>query len=163
MKLVVENLLPKHPEIKLINIFSDGARSQFKQKFTLSNLPLWESVLNITLTWHFSATSHGKGVVDGLGGSIKRSVWRIIRNQDHTISNASEYADLARQRNPNIHILYITKSKVEESKHFLDDRFTNVRSYSGCSQMHCFKYYGNNIIYMSETSDCTRFTVVKVY
>ena len=109
---------------------------------SLSNLPLWESVLKIKLKWHFFATSHGKGVMDGLGGSIKRSVWGIICSQDHTISNASEYADLARQRNPNIDILYITKSKVEENKHFLEDRFANVRSYSGFSQMHCFKYYG---------------------
>ena len=68
-----------------------------------------------------------------------------------------------RQRNPNVDILYITESKVEENKHFLEDRFANVRSYSGYSQMHCFKYYGNNIIHMSETSDCTRFTVAKVF
>ena len=101
--------------------------------------------------------------MNGLGGSIKRSVWCIIHSQDHNISNASEYAYLARQRNPNIDILYITKSEVEESKHFLEDRSADVRSYSGCSQMHCFKYYGNNIIHMSETSDCTRFTVVKVF
>ena len=104
-----------------------------------------------------------KGAMDGLGGSIKRSVWHIICSQDHTIFNASEYADLARQRNPNTDILYITKAKVEESKHFLEDQFANVRSYSGFSQMHCFKYYGNNIIHMSETSDCARFTLVKVF
>ena len=40
MKWVIENLLAKHPEIKLINIFSNGAQSQFKQKFKHSNLPL---------------------------------------------------------------------------------------------------------------------------
>ena len=39
----------------------------------------------------------------------------------------------------------------------------NVGSYSGCSQMHCFKYYGNSIIHMSQISDCTRFTVVKAF
>ena len=81
-------------------------------------MPLWESVLNIKLTWHFFATSHGKGVVDGLGGSIKRSVWHIICSQDCTISNASEYAHLARQRNLNIDIFFITKFKVEKSKPF---------------------------------------------
>ena len=75
------------------------------KKFTHSNLPLWESVLNIKLTWHFFATSHLKGVVDGLGGSIKRSVWRVIGIQDHTISNTSGYTDHARQRNQNIDVL----------------------------------------------------------
>ena len=74
MKLVIENLLAKDPEIKMINKFRYGAQNQFKQKFALSSLPLWESVLNVKLTWHFFATSHGKGVVDGLGGSIRRSV-----------------------------------------------------------------------------------------
>ena len=39
----------------------------------------------------------------------------------------------------------------------------NIGSYSGCSQMHCLKYCGNNIIHMSETSDCTTFTVVKAF
>ena len=38
MKLVIGNLFANHPGIKLINIFIDGARSQFKQKFTLSGL-----------------------------------------------------------------------------------------------------------------------------
>ena len=45
------------------------------------------------------ATLHEKGVVDG---SIKRSVWGIICSQDHTVSNASEYADRARQKHPNM-------------------------------------------------------------
>ena len=52
-------------------------------------------------------------VVDGLGGSIKRSVWYIIHSQNLTISSPSEYVDLARQVNLNIDIPYITKSKVE--------------------------------------------------
>ena len=84
-------------------------------------------------------------------------------SQDSTISNASGYADLARKSNPNIDILYITKSKVKEIKPLLEEWFANVGSYSGCSQMNCFKYYRNNIIYMSETSDCTTFTVVKPF
>ena len=38
-----------------------------------------------------------------------------------------------------------------------------MRSYSGCSQIPYFKHYGNNTIHMSDTSDCTRFTVVKAF
>ena len=109
------------------------------------------------------ATFHGKGVVDGLRAFIKKFIWRIIPSQDCTIFSASKYADLARQRNPNIDILYITKSKVEESKPFLEKRFANVGSYSGCSQMHCFQHYGNNIINMSEILDCTTFAVIKAF
>ena len=150
MKSVIKNLLAKHPEIKLINIFSDGARSQFKQKFTLSNLPLWESVLNIKLTWHF------------LQLPMERELWM---DWEGLLLNYlfGAFADLARQRNPNIDIPYIMKSKAEESKPFLEEQFANVGSYSGCSQIRCFKYYGNNIIHMSETSNCTTFTVIKTF
>ena len=101
------------------------------------------------------AIFHEKGVVDGLGGFIKRSVWGIIYSQDHTVSNASEYADLARQKKSKYDILYITESKVQESKLFLQDQYVNVGSYSGCSQMHhCFKYYEKNIIHMPEVCLC---------
>ena len=52
-------------------------------------------------------------------------------SQWRSISSAKEYADLERQISPNIYILYITKSKVEESKCFLEEPFANEGSYSG--------------------------------
>ena len=58
-----------------ISVFSDGASSQFKQWFLFSNLHLWEAEFGVKLTWNLSATSHGKGVVDGIGGTVKRTVW----------------------------------------------------------------------------------------
>ena len=75
MKSVIENLLAKHLEIKLINIFSDGARIQFKQKVYTLQLAtmgicfkykayICTYILQLPIEWI---------VVDGLGGSIKRS------------------------------------------------------------------------------------------
>ena len=54
-----------------IVFFSDGAASQFKQKYTLSNATY---ILNrgIAVEWNFFATSHGKGAVDGMGVQVKR-------------------------------------------------------------------------------------------
>jgi len=34
----------------------------------------------VKIWWNFFATSHGKGPVDGLGGSVKRSVWRHVKS-----------------------------------------------------------------------------------
>ena len=50
--------------------FSDGAASQFKQRFTLCEITL----LGKSLTWNFFATGHGKGAVDGIGGTLERDV-----------------------------------------------------------------------------------------
>jgi len=60
-------------------MFNDGPTSQFKQRFLFSNLHYWEQAYEISIKWNFFATSQGKGVVDGIGGTVKRMVWRNIR------------------------------------------------------------------------------------
>ena len=42
--------------------FSDGAASQFKQRFTLCEITQLEK----DWSWNFFATGHGKGAVDGM-------------------------------------------------------------------------------------------------
>ena len=67
MDTILSNLRMKYPGIKTVHVFSDGASSQFKQRYLFANLNLWETKLKIKLEWNFFATSHGKGAVDGLG------------------------------------------------------------------------------------------------
>ena len=43
-----------------------------KIKKIFLNSCLHKADFGITAEWHFSATSHGKGACDGLGGSVKR-------------------------------------------------------------------------------------------
>ena len=62
-----------------------------------SNLHSWEMEHDIKLSWNFFATSHGKGVVDGIGGTVKRTVWRHIKTEKHHITSAQEYATLAKE------------------------------------------------------------------
>ena len=62
---------------------------------------------NLTITWNFFATSHGKGVVDGIGGTAKRAVWRHIQSEKAHVTSAKEYAEVAQQRCPSIHVNYI--------------------------------------------------------
>ena len=63
--------------------FFDGAESQFKNRYTLSNI-IWPEKLNChlrSIDWSFFGTAHGKGSVDGVGGTMKRAVWRRILNR----------------------------------------------------------------------------------
>jgi len=49
-----------------VQFFSDGAASQFKQKFLFIDLTsLKEEYKFDTVMWNFFATRHGKGAVDG--------------------------------------------------------------------------------------------------
>ena len=72
LKKVFESFEKSHPELQIEHkIFqSDGAAQNFKQKFTLCSMTLMDG----DIKWNFRATSHGKGEVDGLGGTCKRRV-----------------------------------------------------------------------------------------
>ena len=66
------------PNVKEINYFSDGAVSQFKQRFLFRNLIEISNEREIKLHWHFFATSHGKGVIVGVRGVVKHLVWSAV-------------------------------------------------------------------------------------
>lgn len=75
MSKLFDYLVKTYSSIKLINVFSDGVSSQFKQRYLFSNLHKWEKEFSTNLIWNSFVTFHGKGAVDGIGGTIKRSVW----------------------------------------------------------------------------------------
>ena len=58
-------------QLKQIVYFSDGAAQQYKNRKNFSNLCHHELDFSVKAEWHFSATSHGKGACDGLGGTVK--------------------------------------------------------------------------------------------
>ena len=91
MQYIFNYLKSKCPNMKVFDIFSDGASSQFKQKYLFSNLYSWEQEHDFKIRWNFFATSHGKGVVDGIGGTVKRAVWRHIRSDQAHVTNVKEY------------------------------------------------------------------------
>lgn len=51
--------------------------------------------------------------MDGIGGTVKRVVWRRIMQCRVVINNAKDFAKVAKQACPQIRIFYIPQSKVE--------------------------------------------------
>jgi hypothetical protein len=70
------------PDLQEIHFFSDGAASQFKQRYLFRNLTYLANAFNVLVSWHFFASHHGKGVMDGLGATVKRLVHQQIRERD---------------------------------------------------------------------------------
>lgn len=60
------------PGLKLIRYWSDGSGSQYKNKVNFFYLSRHYEKFSIHAEWYFFATSHGKGPVDGIGGTTKR-------------------------------------------------------------------------------------------
>ena len=46
---------------------------------------------NVSLTWNFSAASHGKGPVDGVGLTLKRQDMEKIQARKVVVNNADEF------------------------------------------------------------------------
>ncbi|QQP58144.1 Uncharacterized protein FKW44_003368 [Caligus rogercresseyi] len=69
---------------------------------------------HITTEWHYFATSHGKGAVDGVGGTVKRAVSMAVLSRQWVVANASTFAETARRVCPKMEVLYITKEDIGE-------------------------------------------------
>ena len=113
---------------KKIYYFSDGAASQYKNRKNFVNLCLHNHDFGIKAEWHFSATSHGKGACDGLGGTVKRlaakaSLQRPYEDQIMTPFQLYEWA---------------STEEYKREKTFLEDRFQKSRTVVGTRSLHAF-------------------------
>ena len=65
--------------------------------------------------WHFTATAHGKGACDGVGGTVKRLAARasLQRPYDQQIMTPRQLFDWASSNIPSIHFGYCSLSEYE--------------------------------------------------
>lgn len=162
MSHIFAKLQEKHPSIKHIDVYSDGASSQFKQRFLFSNLFGWQQQFGIKLQWHFFATSHGKGVVDGIGGTVKRSVWRYVRSGKVQASTPKAFFDAAVARNPEITVNFITKESIHQSKEVLEAQWSDTTPVANTHKLHFVKPKGSCHLLTGVTSDAQDFSEVRI-
>ena len=98
--------------------------------------------------WKFSATSLGKGIVDGVGGKLKSSVHKKVMSlgKDRPIVQDSEsFAKLANELSESIMIIHVTKEEV--SVHTKDSNpFDKSVPIHGISKMHIMKSDGTKFV-----------------
>lgn len=61
-------------EVQDVRIWSDGSSNQFMNRNITAALNVFIKHHDKYMNWNYFATLHGKGPVDGIGGSIKRTV-----------------------------------------------------------------------------------------
>ena len=72
MSQVIDKFIKKrHPDVQQVYVFSDGPSSQFKNKYVANFLHTLNKIVQSQWNYMYFVTSHGKGVVDGIGGSVK--------------------------------------------------------------------------------------------
>jgi len=123
-----------------VHYFSDGAASQYKNKFNFINILHHESDFGVPCSWHFFATSHGKSPCDGIGGTVKRltaraSLQRPVKNQ---ILNAQQMFDFAKDNIKGIKFVWVSAEEVVHSETSLEKRFQQAAAIPGTRSLHSF-------------------------
>lgn len=68
--------------------------------------------------WTFFATAHVKGAVDGIGATIKITVWKLEKAKNVYVSAALEFYECAQSYLTGITVKYIPKDKVDQVRIF---------------------------------------------
>lgn len=120
--------------------FSDGAASQYKNKYNFANLVYHQRDFGIQGEWHFFATSHGKGPCDGLGGTIKRLAKHASLQRPHTdqITDPLQLFQWANENIKNLNIEYCTKEEHANHTVELANRFQLAVPVKGTRKFHGF-------------------------
>ena len=133
---------------RMIYYFSDGAASQYKNRKNFLNLCYHQDDFGIPAEWHFSATSHGKGACDGLGGTVKRLAAResLQRPYEEQIITPFQLYEWASQTIPSVTFAYCTTEEYQSEKAHLEIRFQKSRTIPGTRSLHSFVPVSNDTL-----------------
>ena len=74
-------------DIKTVKFWSEGCVSQFRSQFDFFMLSKVDHSINIE--WNHFEANHGKGVVDGIGGTVKHAVYSHVLTELSSNSQSS--------------------------------------------------------------------------
>ena len=123
-------------------IWSDGPSNEFRNKFMTGKF-LHEvmTIVKKPVAWKYFETSHGKGVVDGIGGSLKARVADHVRGKHRdnmVVQDFKEFYEVAKKYVPGVTLFLLPKEKVEE-KTEVDQPWKEVLPLPGVGRIHWAK------------------------
>ena len=112
----------------------------------------------------FFATSYDKGAIDGIGGTVKHSVWRQVRAGGDTslVLNATSYFNIAKERNQNLTIFYVSSNDVKTEANKMSTRWDAVLPVPHTHTLHFFKPINDQKLSKCETSSGDFHNVVSI-
>ena len=142
------------PAIQVVSVWSDGPSTQFKNKFIAASIPALEQKHNLKIKWNYFATSHGKGPVDGIGGSTKRFVWQNVSSRKNMVKDAASFVAAA-SKMPKVQVEEMNCSSINErnSSLGLDNVFENAAAIKSIASMHFIEIVNGKAVASITTED----------
>ena len=89
-----------------VYISSDGCANQFRSQYVFCTQSFYPPDLKIF--WDYGEVHYFKGPYDGIGSTIKRSIYNDVRSSKVIIKDAKHFADYASKK-LNLHVIYLNK------------------------------------------------------
>lgn len=128
-------------QITKTHVFTDGAGSQYKNKYNFTNITFMKKDFQMDVEWNFHASSHGKCPCDGVAGTLKRAAhkYSLTPNRDKLITDASSfYAWAVEQQGQTMSFSYVGQLDYDTSLAKLQIRMENVQTIKGTQNYHYF-------------------------
>ena len=118
-------------------IFTDGPSSEFKNKYAMQLLYSLSQKYKRNFSWKYFATSHGKGVVDGVGGRAKSLVRQksLSKSGKQVVQNAQDFFDVARSVMSSTTVLLCSQQEIANAIK-AKNPWVDVPNVAGIRQMH---------------------------
>jgi hypothetical protein len=127
-----------------------------------TNLTFLQEIYDVSITWNFFATSHGKGAVDGIGGDVKRRVWLANLTGDRA-SDAESFARIAAKHCKKTEVQLVLASEIMEGTAALEDRWLNILSLPKTHMMHCVIPVRRYVVKCSTYSSADHFNTISLH
>lgn len=135
--------------------FSDGCAAPYKNKYNFANSLAHEDDFSIKAEWNFFATGHGKGACDGIGGTVKRHVYKasLQRVNRETINSAKAFKKWAETAFKKIDFVYCSKREHNCREKKLQARYSHAKTITHTRNNHYYAPLSSNEIMCKFYSD----------
>jgi hypothetical protein len=135
-----------------VQLWSDGPSSQFKNRYMYHALGIFCEKLHLkAISWNFFCAAHGKGCVDGIGGTAKRMVWQLVKSRLASVKNAREFA-LAMIMKPEAKInVHVISNPLQLYNDMWNNDLSSAIKINGIKSDHCWLAVASNISRFSLT------------
>jgi hypothetical protein len=137
--------------LNTLHIFSDGPTTQYKQKtnFYLFSNELSKRGIKMA-TRNFHESGHGKGALDGVGDTLKRTANRKVLHGKN-VTDTRSFKETVDEEQLNISVFHVTPDKVQRKRKSVP----SLKSVPGTMKIHQIltKTHGENA-YRSVSCTC---------
>ena len=90
---------------------------------------------DVTLSWYYNECHHGKGPMDGIGGTVKHMVFKKVKSGHVLVNSPKDFADASAKFLPTISMVYLTTDGIMDEP----EGTVDARAIKGTLKIHMFR------------------------